>query len=153
METLRFGEERAAMLPVQGRVRKADSSCSSSSLATLDQHGRLRANSGVQPTGTNMTRILFALLALFATALAQAQAWSPGVHYAVIPTQRSNVAPGKVEVMEVFSYGCPACNSFRPVMKKIKAALPPNAQLTYLPASWNTSENWPMFQRAYLTAL
>ena len=85
-----------------------------------------------------MTRILFALLALLGTASAQAQAWAAGVHYAVIPTQRTNVPAGKVEVMEVFSYGCPACNSFRPVMKKIKAALPPNAQLTYLPASWNT---------------
>jgi len=96
--------------------------------------------------------MLFVLLALVASASAQAQAWAAGVHYAVIPTQRTNVPAGKVEVMEVFSYGCPACNSFRPVMKKIKAALPPNAQLTYLPASWNTSENWPMFQRAFLTA-
>jgi thiol:disulfide interchange protein DsbA len=99
-----------------------------------------------------MTRILFALLGLFAAASAQAQAWAAGVHYAVIPIQRSNVPAGKVEVMEVFSYGCPACNSFRPTMKKLKASLPANAQLTYLPASWNASENWPMFQRAYLTA-
>ena len=37
-------------------------------------------------------------------------------------------------------------------MKKLKAALPANAQLVYLPASWNAAENWPMFQRAYLTA-
>jgi len=59
---------------------------------------------------------------------------------------------GKVEVMEVFSYGCPACNQFRPVMKKLKASLPANAQLVYLPASWNNAEAWPMFQRAYLTA-
>jgi thiol:disulfide interchange protein DsbA len=99
-----------------------------------------------------MTRILLALVSLLAAASAQAQAWTPGVHYSVIPTQRSNVPAGKVEVMEVFSYGCPACNSFRPVMKKIKAALPPNAQLTYLPASWIAAENWPVFQRAYLTA-
>ena len=99
-----------------------------------------------------MTRILFVALALFAASSAQAQAWSAGVHYAVIPTQRTNVPAGKVEVLEVFSYGCPACNSFRPVMKKIKAALPPNAQLNYMPASWHPEENWPVFQRAYLTA-
>jgi len=99
-----------------------------------------------------MTRILFALLALTAAASAQAQNWAAGVHYSVIPTQRGNVPAGKVEVMEVFSYGCPACNSFRPVMKKLKAALPPNAHLTYLPASWNKQEAWPMFQRAYITA-
>ena len=99
-----------------------------------------------------MTRLLFALLALVGTASAQAQAWTAGVHYSVIPTQRTNVAPGKVEVMEVFSFGCPACNSYRPFMKKLKASLPPNAQLVYLPASWHPEENWPLFQRAYLTA-
>jgi len=78
--------------------------------------------------------------------------WKAGEHYSVIPTQRTNVPAGKVEVMEVFSYGCPACNQFRPIIKKLKAELPANAQLVYLPASWNTSEAWPLFQRAYLTA-
>ncbi len=105
----------------------------------------------------NMTRKLLAialtLAGLAAAASAQAQTWVAGKHYSVIPTQRTNVAPGKVEVMEVFSYGCPACNHFIPTMKKLKAALPPNAQLVYLPASWNKGENWPLFQRAYLTAL
>jgi thiol:disulfide interchange protein DsbA len=101
-----------------------------------------------------MTRILLALLALAATATASAQGqpWVVGKHYSLIPTQRTNVPAGKVEVMEVFSYGCPACNQFTPTMKKLKAALPANAQLVYLPASWNKGEAWPMFQRAYLTA-
>jgi thiol:disulfide interchange protein DsbA len=92
------------------------------------------------------------LTGLAATATAQSATWAAGVHYSVIPTQRTNVAPGKVEVMEVFSYGCPACNQFRPVMKQLKSALPANAQLVYLPASWHPEENWPTFQRAYLTA-
>jgi len=104
-----------------------------------------------------MTRKLVAMLALTLAGLAgatsaQAQTWVAGKHYSIIPTQRTNVPAGKVEVMEVFSYGCPACNGFLPTMKKIKAALPANAQLVYLPASWNKSENWPLFQRAYLTA-
>jgi thiol:disulfide interchange protein DsbA len=105
-----------------------------------------------------MTRKLVAMLAitvagLAATASAQAQEWVAGKHYSVIATQRTNVPAGKVEVMEVFSYGCPACNGFLPTMKKLKAALPANAQLVYLPASWNKGENWPLFQRAYFTAL
>jgi thiol:disulfide interchange protein DsbA len=37
-------------------------------------------------------------------------------------------------------------------MNKIKSSLPPNAKLVYLPASWSAQENWPVFQRAYLTA-
>src|SRR3954466_6055852 len=103
-----------------------------------------------------MTRLIAALIS---TALlpigssAQAADWVAGKHYDVLPqAQRTTVAPGKVEVMEVFSYGCPACDHFQPIMKKIKAALPANAQLVYLPASWNASENWPTFQRAFLTA-
>lgn len=101
-----------------------------------------------------MLAITVAGLAAAASAQAQAQAqtWVAGRHYSIIPTQRTNVPAGKVEVMEVFSYGCPACNGFLTTMKKLKAALPPNAQLVYLPASWNKSENWPLFQRAFLTA-
>jgi thiol:disulfide interchange protein DsbA len=95
-----------------------------------------------------------ALLAfVIATGSCYAQTWKEGTHYfAVNPPQPTTVPAGKVEVMEVFSYGCPACNAFQPVMKQMKAALPPNAQIVYLPASFLPSEDWPMFQRAYFTA-
>jgi protein dithiol oxidoreductase (disulfide-forming) len=104
-----------------------------------------------------MTRLLSATLLLGALALgshAHAANWVAGKHYSVMPqAQRTNVPAGKVEVLEVFSYGCPACNHFQPSIKKLKAALPPNAQMVYLPASWNKAEAWPMFQRAYITAM
>jgi thiol:disulfide interchange protein DsbA len=98
--------------------------------------------------------MLAALSALVVTSAASAQAakWVAGRHYAVIPAQRTQVPKGKVEVLEVFSYGCPACNTYRPWMKQIEKALPKNAQIAYLPASWNAAENWPVFQRAFLTA-
>jgi len=96
---------------------------------------------------------------LLATALlvlgsnAQAATWIAGTHYSVIPqAQRTSVPAGKIEVLEVFSYGCPHCNQFQPTIKKLKATLPANAQIAYLPASWNKAEAWPLFQRAYLTA-
>jgi len=95
---------------------------------------------------------LFAL-DIIATAPSYAQTWKEGTHYfAVNPAQPTTVPAGKVEVMEVFSYGCPACNVFQPTMKRLKAALPPNAQLVYLPASFMPAEDWPMFQRAYFAA-
>ena len=102
-----------------------------------------------------MTRISIALVstALLLVNAAQAADWVEGKHYSVLPQpQRTNVAPGKIEVMEVFSYGCPACNQFRPSMKKLVSKMPANVQVVYLPASWNAAENWPTFQRAYLTA-
>ena len=68
------------------------------------------------------------------------------------PPQRSENATGKVEVTEVFSYGCPACNFAHTFIAKIAKGLPPNAVMTYVPASFKPNEDWPMFQRAYLTA-
>ncbi|MGH8136003.1 MAG: thiol:disulfide interchange protein DsbA/DsbL [Steroidobacteraceae bacterium] len=68
------------------------------------------------------------------------------------PPQHTSVAAGQVEVMEVFSYGCIVCNRFQPLVEKLKHSLPPNAQFVLLPASFIASEDWPMFQRAYLAA-
>lgn len=97
------------------------------------------------------------LLAFTAFGLAQAQApqadaWQAGKHYYLIEPAQPSSTPGKIEVTEVFSYACPACNSFQPIASKIKQGLPENAVLTYTPASFNTAESWPTFQRAYLTA-
>ena len=84
---------------------------------------------------------------------ATATQWVEGHNYFVIqPAQPTSVGPGKIEVTEVFSYACPACNAFQPVMEKLRHALPANAQLTFLPAAFNPQEDWPMFQRAYFAA-
>jgi thiol:disulfide interchange protein DsbA len=37
-------------------------------------------------------------------------------------------------------------------MQKLIKSLPPNAVVDYVPASFNASEDWPMFQLAYVTA-
>jgi thiol:disulfide interchange protein DsbA len=82
-----------------------------------------------------------------------AQTWTQGRNYVLLtPAQPTQVPAGKVEVMEVFSYACPACNGFQPVVEQLKRSLPPNAQMVFLPAAFNPSEDWPMFQRAYFAA-
>ena len=93
-------------------------------------------------------------LAIFTLAAgARAATWTEGVQYArITPAQQITVPAGKVEVLEVFSYGCPACNAFQPTMDKLRHALPANAQLAFLPAAFNPAEDWPMFQRAFLAA-
>jgi protein dithiol oxidoreductase (disulfide-forming) len=88
-----------------------------------------------------------------APVAAGAQQWVAGKHYfPVQPAQRTQVAAGKVEVAEAFSYGCPACARFHPLAEQLKARLPQNAELVYVPASFNAAESWPLFQRAFLTA-
>lgn len=97
--------------------------------------------------------LLFFLLAVLALRAAAAQTWTEGRDYFVLAqVQHTSVAPGKVEVLEVFSYGCPVCNAFQPTLERLKKSLPPNAQMAYLPASFIPAEDWPMFQRAYFAA-
>ena len=101
-----------------------------------------------------MPRFAAALLVLLAPlSAAHAAANVEGQHYVrLTPAQHPSVPPGKIEVLEVFSYGCPACNTFQPLMARLAYALPPNAQIALLPAAFNTAEDWPMLQRAYFTA-
>src|SRR5665213_3008559 len=97
---------------------------------------------------------LLGALAVFVTPIALGtQTWTEGRDYELIkPVQHTTVPTGKVEVMEVFSYGCIACNGFQPVMSALEKSLPSNAQMTFLPASFKPEEDWAMFQRAYFTA-
>ena len=96
---------------------------------------------------------LFAVLVLVVPAGAGAANFSEGANYMrLTPVQPTSVASGKVEVLEVFSYACPACNAFQPTMAQLRASLPANAQVVYLPASFIPAEDWPMFQRAFFAA-
>jgi thiol:disulfide interchange protein DsbA len=101
-----------------------------------------------------MTAALVAvILAAVGTPARGAQTWTEGVNYFLIqPAKPTSLPRGKVEVTEVFSYACPACNIFQPTLHKLQQSLPPNAVLDFVPAAFNTAEDWPMFQLAYLTA-
>jgi len=93
------------------------------------------------------------LLAGVGSSLQAATVWTEGVNYFLVPVQHPpNLPKGKVEVTEIFSYGCPACNAFIPTMRKLQKALPGNAVLNYEAAGFIPSEDWPMFQRAFYTA-
>ncbi len=97
--------------------------------------------------------VLAGLLCVVAGAAWADTNWKEGEQYfLVLPPQPTSVAAGKVEVLEVFSYACPACNLFNPTINKLKASLPANVQWRFLPASWHAEEDWKVFQRAYFAA-
>lgn len=98
--------------------------------------------------------VLSAVLVCASTFAGAAPAqWVEGTHYVALDqAQPTTVPAGKVEVMEVFSYGCPFCNKFEPVVRQLEHSLPRNAQMVFLPASFSPAEDWPLFQRAYFTA-
>jgi thiol:disulfide interchange protein DsbA len=78
--------------------------------------------------------------------------WVEGKNYYLVDPAQPTSHPGKVEVTEVFSYACPACNGFHTTMDQLVKSLPSNAVVVYLPASFRPDENWPLFQRAYYAA-
>jgi thiol:disulfide interchange protein DsbA len=100
-----------------------------------------------------LTRILSLALLLVATAAPAQLRWQQGVHYQLLPApQRAGAPADKIEVAEVFSYGCIYCYRAKDVISNLAASLPKDAAMTYVHASFLPNEAWPMFQRAYYTA-
>jgi protein dithiol oxidoreductase (disulfide-forming) len=54
---------------------------------------------------------------------------------------------GKVEVVEVFGYVCPACASFQPLVRAWKPKLPSDVRFTYVPALFGGV--WDRYARAF----
>jgi thiol:disulfide interchange protein DsbA len=78
--------------------------------------------------------------------------WVAGKNYFVIDPAQPTSHPGKIEVTEVFSYACPACNAFHDTVDQIAKGLPAGAVMNYLPVAFRPDENWPLFQRAFYAA-
>lgn len=100
-----------------------------------------------------------ALLALASATTAAAApfaddaTWVEGRDYQRIePAQPKLTNTDKIEVVEVFSYGCPACHAYHGTMNALVKAMPSNVVVAFLPASFMPQENWVTLQRAYLTA-
>jgi len=83
----------------------------------------------------------FTIITLLATAgiASAAIELKEGVNYKVLqPAQPTNVAAGKVEVVEVFWYACGHCYLLEPKLEAWdRNGRPSSAQLVRLPATWN----------------
>ena len=94
------------------------------------------------------------LLASACTAKSAAPAPAPyteGKQYVVLPAPHQRYSPeGKVEVAEVFSYGCIHCAQFAPLAQQLRKSLPKGAVLKLVPAPF--SAEWLPFARAYYAA-
>ena len=64
-----------------------------------------------------------------------------GQEYRVIdPAQPTAVEKGKVEVVEIFYYGCSHCFDFEPQFNKWKGGKPKEASVTYMPAMFGEKQ-------------
>lgn len=68
--------------------------------------------------------------------------------YKVI-TERPSDTPGKIEVLEFFSYNCPHCMAVEPQVEKLAKELPEDVVVKPVPVSWNAGME-PL-QRMYFT--
>ena len=97
---------------------------------------------------------LFSGLLLTTACTAQSGTPAPyteGSEYVTLPAPYQRYSDdGKVEVVEVFSYGCIHCAQFAPIADKLGKQLPAGAELKLLPAPF--SAEWLPFARAYYAA-
>jgi thiol:disulfide interchange protein DsbA len=79
---------------------------------------------------------------LLAAAMTQARPtpasrWQAGVHYqALVPAQPTNAPAGKVEVVEVFWYGCNHCYALDPFLENWRKKAPAYVEFAHVPVTW-----------------
>ena len=77
------------------------------------------------------------IASLPAAAQLPAGKWQPGVNYApLVPAQPTSVAPGKVEVVEVFWLACPHCYALEPFLKNWQKSKPAYVEFVRVPVIW-----------------
>ena len=87
--------------------------------------------------------LLFATIALIVAlsqgSIAQPLIYQEGKHYMAIEEPVKVVKGDKIEVMEVFWYGCPHCNQFSPVFEEWAKTQADDVAVEHTPAMWNKS--------------
>jgi thiol:disulfide interchange protein DsbA len=91
---------------------------------------------------------LCAVLGLMAGASFGAQPAQAGEPYRELATPQPTLSPGKIEVLEFFSYGCPHCNEFYPLLNAWLAKQPRDVVLRREAVSLGHAQ-WVNLARAY----
>lgn len=91
---------------------------------------------------------LFALFSMLMLSLsAQAAQFNEGEHYKVLDLEASN----KPVVTEFFSFYCPHCNSFEPIIQQLKKQLPEGVKLQKNHVSFMGGSMGPSMSKAFST--
>jgi len=92
----------------------------------------------------------FCSLALLSGLAMAAPTYKEKIHYErVVPAQPTTTGD-KVEVVEMFWYGCPHCNNLEPYVNRWLKKKPPQAEFVRMPAIFRP--DWELHARAYYTA-
>jgi thiol:disulfide interchange protein DsbA len=101
-----------------------------------------------------MKSVTTLLLALFFVVLlpglAQAKEFQEGKQYLLLATQQPTSTGDKIEVVELFWYGCPHCSDLEPHVQAWLKNKPEDVELVRMPAI--VSPRWELLAQAYYTA-
>lgn len=93
---------------------------------------------------------LLIIIPLTGTSMAATSAYKEGEAYMVLKQPQPTVDSSKVEVVELFWYGCPHCHSFQPYVEDWLKTNPANVAYVRMPAILR--EDWSLHARAFYTA-
>lgn len=97
--------------------------------------------------------ILFALLCSSVSLLplaASAATYKEKIHYEQVQPPQPTTTKDKVEVVEMFWYGCPHCNALEPYVNRWLKRKPKNVEFVRIPAVFRPT--WELHARAFYTA-
>lgn len=106
----------------------------------------------MKPTRRAFNRFLFACLAgtvlpIHSRAV-KAASLVEGRDYELIVPPQPGETPGKIEVLEFFSYGCPHCKDFHPLVMAWAAKLPKDVSFKRIPVTFGRA-TWTNLARLY----
>jgi len=87
----------------------------------------------------------------FFSVQAYAENFVEGVHYQKITPSVGTADSNKIEVLELFSYGCPHCNTFEGPIHQWLKSKPANVDFGRRPVSFGR-QVWANYAQAYYTA-
>ena len=103
-----------------------------------------------RPIASLALMLALLLSAPLASAQALPEKYQAGKHYFPIEPAQPTSSGSKVEVVEVFSYGCIHCAHFQPTVDAWKKSMPAGVSFSYMPAFFQPT--FALFGRAYYTA-
>lgn len=88
--------------------------------------------------------------ALAGTPLASLAALEAGRDFTLVSPPQPGGVNGQIEVLEFFSYGCPHCHEFDPLLTNWRKTLPADVVFRRVPVSFGRPQ-WAALGRLYLT--
>lgn len=90
------------------------------------------------------------LLTALATSNLAIAAIDEGIEYKLVSPAQPTITKNKIEIVELFWYGCPHCFHFEPDLKEWLAKKPDNVVFYRIPAVFNPT--WALHARAFYSA-